>query len=378
MPNFAVVLSVTRGCSVRCVAIYLDVYPLKRPFGEQTQLVTTLAERANQRGIDLIVLTPKLTPDDLGYRYTADERSWTIQPVPEPDIVLRRSGAFRRAYERTAMADLASYSADGRLHTLPRSYSNKWNMHQMLQRHNKILPHLPRTTLAKSAEEIYQEVVRRQDVYVKPLTGARGRAVYHLVLQRNQLVAEWDGGQVEKKRRLQRRSFHQPEAFYAFWRQLRLKQVIVQDTVALPRTADGRAYDFRWLVQYTDKPIVVARVGRLGQPHAVTTNIHSGGEPVDAAVLLKKLRWNQRRIRAVLQQMDDLAIATAEALKNEYGPYAELGIDFALCTDGGVRLFEVNSTPGRRMLRQLDTELRQLSLDYLLEYAIKAAGFAFD
>jgi glutathione synthase/RimK-type ligase-like ATP-grasp enzyme len=358
-----------------CVGIYLNVCSSERPFGQQTAFVTDLAKRAANLGVDLVVLTPGFMHSGKGYRVHTSEGVWRQEETPMPDIVLRRSGAFTPRYEEAARTDFAAFANAGRLHTLPRTYSNKWNMHQLLRKHREVAPFLPRTSLARSATEVYQEAVHRGDVYVKPLTGAKGISVFHMYGDSRQLTAVWESMSGKGTgRKLNQRNFSSLSTFSRFWRGVQLKKCVVQDTVKLPLADDGRPFDFRWLVQYTDEAHIVARVGRMGHPHAVTTNLHTGGKPLDAVQLMARLKWQD--LEEVIRQMDALALNAAGALRREYGPYAELGIDLAVTSERDIRLFEVNPTPGRRMLRSMNGELRKLSLDYLLEYAIKAAGFS--
>ncbi len=81
-------------------------------------------------------------------------------------------------------------------------------------------------------------------------------------------------------------------------------------------------------------------------------------------------------IDEVIAAVDRVALAVAKRLQRLYGPFAEVGIDLALRKSGEVVVFEVNPTPGRRMLRSLPGNIREMSLHCLVEYAIRANGIS--
>jgi hypothetical protein len=76
-----------------------------------------------------------------------------------------------------------------------------------------------------------------------------------------------------------------------------------------------------------------------------------------------------------VKRLDAIAYAVYRRLQKSYGDFGEIGIDLAVRSDQSVILFEVNPTPGRRMLRSISKEAREMSLIRLLEYASFKAGF---
>ncbi|MCL6594309.1 MAG: YheC/YheD family protein [Alicyclobacillus sp.] len=353
----------------------------RSPFGQQTQLLIDLTRLGQRLGVEVGVLTPGYLQSRQGWIYT--EVGWELRRLPLPDVVLRRSGAFPGIAPGVVAADLRFFRQRRCLHTLPRKCGNKGYVSRWLQRESGLRPYVPMAQVAAGAAEVYDCVHALRDVYVKPLTGSRGAAVFRLIREGGGLRARWHGsprGPVLLP--LGHRKSYQPadssvqerwlrnlDEFARFFAHTGLQRCLVQATVPLPETADGHPFDLRWLVQFTDAPQVVARVARIGAPGAVTTNIHVGASAQPAEQALQEAGFAQPMTS---EQIDQVALTLAERLRAEHGPYAELGVDFAVTPSGQPMILEINPTPGRRMLKSLGTEVRERSLACLLEYAIKA------
>jgi hypothetical protein len=345
--------------------------------------------------MDVVVYVPGSLSSGKGYRFDERKNTFVVSHVPIPDVMYRRSGGFGKA-ERAATKELGKLQALGIVLTLPRVYCNKWYLYQLLKKDDGLRAYLPQTFVVRSAEEVYQKLMNRRDVYVKPLCGSKGASIYHIELASLHGRISWHEGE-KVVHTLSRRSegtrtsqfttasrcrktgvrefrFDSESAFCRFWRGTGLKRCIVQDAVPLPRTARGEPMDFRWLVQSTKRgPLIVARVARLGLPDGVTTNIHTGGRAMDAEEALRLVKFEQPE--EIVKRLDAIADAVYRRLQKSYGDFGEIGIDFAVRSDQSIVLFEVNPTPGRRMLRSISKEVRDMSLTRLLEYARFKAGF---
>jgi len=355
-----------------------------RPFGEQTKMFEDLTEIGYHRGVDVVVLCPGYRSSGQAWRFFRASKRWTLQRVPMPDVVLRRSGTFRAPIE-VVNADLKYFERQHRLHSLPRSCSNKWTFYQDMTGDPALRSYFPKTTVASSGREILQFLKGHPDIYVKPLNGAQGVSIYRIVQSGNRITVsrerrlapratERKSHLFNAETRIEDREFVNSGDFLQDWQHTKLRRVLVQETVKLPRTRDGRPFDFRWLIQYVKQVKVVARVARVGGPHSITTNIHTGGQAMPAEQVLESAGWE--RVSETIGKLDSAALAVADRLRLKHGPFAEVGIDLALYPNGDVAVFEANPTPGRRMLRSLPGNVRALSLRFLIEYAIRATGLS--
>lgn len=378
------------------VGLYVDIQENSvRRFGEQTQLFRELATLGEKMGVCVTIIGPPFHSTNVGWRlFPKKDRAsdgsrteWKRITIKKPDLVLRRSGGFINHKESIAIEDLRRFAKENKLHTLPRICSNKWNLYGFLKKIPEVLPHLPFTTVANEAKHVYEAVRTRKNVYIKPLSGSQGISIYNLRWNDGAILASWEERIVPRQTERLSTVFHPDtrirelklssiEAFSQFWKETGLRRCLVQDKVSLCRI-DEKPVDFRWLIQSSDHPVVVARVARVGKRGAITTNIHTGGQAVAFEDLIDQLPHTAmiKQDKDIGKKLDQLATVVMHRLASKYGPFVELGIDFAIDNHGKIFLFEVNPTPGRRMLKSLDSSVRELSLQEMIEYAIRATGF---
>ncbi|MFD1674628.1 YheC/YheD family protein [Alicyclobacillus fodiniaquatilis] len=367
------------------LGLYVDRLPSKdRPFGEQTHMFEELTTYGQAMGVHVVILSPGDVAQRRVMHFDSARKTWRNHERIFPDIVIRRSGSFAKLNAQKAQRELQQLQEKGRLYTLPRASSNKWTLYQVLSVETSLRPFLPRTTLCTSGRDLYRMVMARKDVYLKPPGGAQGISIYHVQQNGNRTKVQWEKRKVSRnterytnvfqpQTELKKALLSTQDEFVGFWRRTGMRRCIVQDTVQLPRLNDS-PFDFRWLVQASDNPEVIARVARIGQKNAITTNIHTGGQAKKAEDLIEQAVGKDKTTRYI-QQMDDIAMTVVRTLAKRYGAFAEVGIDLAISTSGDIYIFEINPTPGRRMLRMLSPDTRRLSLDSMLEYAIRATGY---
>ncbi len=363
------------------LGLYVNLEPNRaRPFGEQTRMCADLWRIGQGYGVEVVVLTPGYARQGRGFQYDRARDRWQRGEIGLPDVILRRSGSFRAA-PALVREDLALFVRRGVLHTLPRAVSNKWTFYRLLTGDRRLRPFAPWTQLAHNVRDVYEALRKAPDVYVKPLAGAQGISIYRVrrraaggdIQWEERIVpraAERRSKTIELSTRVRQAHFQDFPSFQSFWRRTGLENCLVQETIPLPHTRDERPFDFRWLVQYVDGPKIMARVARVGAIGSVTTNIHTGGQATPAEEALSSAGLPEPA--QILSRLDEVALAVAECLWERYGPYAEVGVDLGLRPDGTPVIFEVNPTPGRRMLRSLDRRVREMSLEALVEYAIRA------
>lgn len=341
------------------LTVYVDgPYAGSRKFGEQTQLFADLARLGRDRGVDVQVLTP----GDLsaGRAHVHTGTGWSLAACADLGVVLRRSGVFRRQ-PALAARELVALRRQGLLHTLPRESGHKWKVYTWLRQHERLKPHLPRTWLCARIEDVIALLSRQSDLYIKPLNGSQGQGIHH-VRRREGRIEIWPAAGGDP-------IFANTASELArVWPGTWLPSV-AQETIALARMGD-RPFDLRWLICDARHPRIIARVARVGRPHAVTTNIHTGSEPCTAQSALTDA-FGARAASDLVQQLDDVALEVARLAYERFGSYAEVGVDLAVDEEGAVYFIELNPTPGRKMLRRLDLGLHRLSLEALLEYAIQ-------
>lgn len=360
------------------LAVYVEHYGAKgRLFGEQTRMLEELTTLGEERNVDVCVWSPGSLTKQRAYRFDGRRQQWMVEAVDLPHVVLRRSGVFARGKFHLARTELDSFRKMKLLHTLPTEHSDKWALARMAANSSRLASFCPETACVQSPETAYALLAEWPQSYLKSRRGSQGKGVFRVSSQKNELFIEWHerfspsvferGKSVyaaETKTCFRR--IKTLEEFRVFWRQAGLRQAVVQRAVSLLRWND-RPIDFRWLVQKGRRTGVVARVARYGKPDGVTTNLHAGATAYPAESLLHRSMSETDAVHLV-NTMDSLGLEVFSAFWEKFGPYVEIGVDFAVTSTGDVFILEVNPTPGRRMLRALPGDVRRRSLLTWMDY----------
>ncbi|MFX4302172.1 YheC/YheD family protein [Alicyclobacillus tolerans] len=341
----------------------------KRPFGEQTQLVLDLIEIGRERDVEVYILYPGcVTAQTALYCERLRPALFKEVAMPNFSVVLRRSGFFHRSRFVLAKRELQKLREDQCLHTLLVEESDKWTLVHLLQQDKQTAQLLPETECVSSAREAWAALTHFSKAYLKPRRSAQGLGVFRCQWKNRQLFLTWDERTSTPSLRQVSFPGHQDLAYgkwLKFWSSYKFQDALVQEAIPLLEWRGGPV-DFRWLmIQSSAGPQVVARVARRGEGGQVTTNLHSGARAFPAEQVIRESFTKSER---VLEEIDKAALLVFEMFQKQSGPFAELGVDFALSNHGKLYVLEVNPTPGRRMLRALDKHTRQLSLVKLIEY----------
>ncbi|TCP52747.1 glutathione synthase/RimK-type ligase-like ATP-grasp enzyme [Tumebacillus sp. BK434] len=217
-------------------------------------------------------------------------------------------------------------------------------------------PHLPESSALHSADDVESWLQRHPSVFVKPVRGSKGRGVVRITRAADGRYAVAEG----KEQVLGTAAMRKMIA-----RRLGREKHLIQQGLPLVE-ADGSKIDLR-VVLYRDdskrwRP--VATVPRVGQSGQAVTNLAQGGRTESLAWLQEELRSQCLPVPA-REQIEQVAVLTAEALTPLRPSLAFLGIDIGLTTDGGLYALDINPRPGRQVLSMDD---RRNAYQYLIGY----------
>lgn len=272
------------------------------------------------------------------HQCSAGACGWVPAELPVPAVVYDRAfgpDSKSEAHEFRKLAQRAGI----RVINQPVKIA-KLQVFQALSRHPELRHHLPLTarltfsTLANAA-------VKGPDIYLKPNALSKAKGVYRL--KRDEagwalISRDESGNQVQPLGKrpwvaLAQAGLFEPSADYTLQEGLDLAAYL------------GNRFDFRSLVQKNGRGQwevtgVSARIAPVG---GAVTGPRVGGQVTSAERALADAfpdRWE-----AVLEDLKASSIRLAEAVEQELGTCAELGLDLAVTRDGSVKLIEVNGRP---------------------------------
>jgi len=245
---------------------------------------------------------------------------------------------------------------------------SKWEKTTVLVRNKRIRKHIPKTL--PMTEASLRSLLRKYGmVYVKPDTGTHGKGIFRVKLRkgrRKKFLLRW---------RLKRKPFRTYKRMYAFLlKKVKNRSYLVQRGVHLLKR-DGRAFDFRVVVQRNKNGRFVgsAIAGRLGKAGKIVSNGSQGADILPHIDLLKP-HFSKRHIDAKMKRLYRFGIRTAKQLRSEYKDLWEIGMDIGIDTDNRAWLLEVNTRPEYEPFKRLPTREMYDNLMHHWKYA-KRKGY---
>lgn len=101
-----------------------------------------------------------------------------------------------------------------------------------------------------------------------------------------------------------------------------------------------------------------------------TSNLHGGGRGKEAQSVLKPF-FGSKKSKRIIRECLTLSHLIANTTELDCGRMMKLGIDFGIDVHGRIWLIEVNSRPGRRILKEIsDLDNYRKANRLPLEYAL--------
>ncbi|MUT64453.1 YheC/YheD family protein [Paenibacillus sp. NEAU-GSW1] len=332
-----------------------------------------LSEAAARMQIDLFVFSPAefdhRTAQLNGYRFRSGK--WALEPCALPDIVYDRSFCRSNEEQADCRASLAALRRLKPYLSLNGSLPSKWIVYNTLLDDSIIAPALPPTRLIERPDELMPmlKAASSAGLFLKPSAGMQGKGVIHV--RRNPLADQWlVTGRTGSNRRFEHQfdSHERLERWTA--KAVGGAAYLSQPCLSL-RSRCGSPFDVRVLLQKNEhgRWTVSGAAARVGEPGSLTSNLHGGGKPANAASYLAN-EFGRRQAERLLSRMEQLSLYAAPKLEERFGRLAELGFDYGIEPDGRLWLLEVNSRPGRSAFRQIgDRQAERHSIEQPLRYA---------
>jgi glutathione synthase/RimK-type ligase-like ATP-grasp enzyme len=290
---------------------------------------------------------------------------WTRRLFGRPDVVIDRY----RYTPTTAFKQYVAFRKKSSFSYANNRLANKWRVHQVLWRDERMHRWLPETRLYDH-NNLQAMLARYPLLYLKPLNGTGGRGI--LRLERT-----GDGFRLlgrDSQRAKVTAVIRQMAPLLRWIDRWKREKLLVQqglDLELVPR----RTVDMRLLIQKdeTGQWSITGYGFRVGGERSATSNLHGGGKAIPAQTCLLP-RFGEHRVGRILQQCHELSFQTAETIESHFGRMIELGLDIGIDVDGRAWLIEVNPKPGREIFKELGAqELYKQAIHKPMKYAMHLA-----
>lgn len=343
--------------------VTIGVLARKTGRGEQATFAVrkqgSFFEALNDVAKTLSIRLQFFAPSDVSVRtrtvrgYSLSQGRYIPRTIPLPGVVYDRYFAGRLSRLPRYLRVRRAMEAQGVIfvNSLPAS---KLAVHNLLKQ-THLAPHLPETKPLTSTKSLLEFIDKHPMVYLKPISGARGWGILRVersgrstYTYRGHILGQPASGTVRGRRTLAN-----------LLRPLTSRTpYLMQQGIDLLQMERGLA-DVRTVVQKDGEGVwqVTGMAFRVGAPHSVTSNIHTGGtvRPVDEEL------WGR---------VTQLALQFAVELERQLGALGELGLDFGVDRSGRIWFIETNTRPGRYIFHLLgDLPTRRVALRRPLEYA---------
>jgi hypothetical protein len=272
-----------------------------------------------------------------GVYFDVVKKVWAEKDFPFPDVLYDRvKGAktlnitgdeIRRRFDNLGIKKINS-----------RHYFDKWELHQLLERNDKLRKHLPETIIYNSETDLANMLSRYDKIYIKGRTGCRGKQVMSVTRLPEKgyefriFLSKIISGRVNDIQSLKRvvKSF------------LSGKNIILQQAIDL-LSVDGCIVDFRGELQRNGSgeltiTAIPARIGKKNSP--IATN----GMSYPFEDFFKEvLNYTQDEIARLKNTMETLLLDIYRYMEQSYGPFGELGIDIGMDKEAKLWFFECNA-----------------------------------
>ncbi|MGR3763413.1 YheC/YheD family endospore coat-associated protein [Rossellomorea sp. NS-SX7] len=316
--------------------------------------------------IDLYLFSPQdICPHEetvAGYAFNKDSGNWEQETFDIPTFIYDRTYYDKSLQSRQAKAVVQWLKNQADIRFLGYGLPHKWHLYEKLK-DSPLSSYIPETFLLNDHYHLFNLLIKHKDIIIKPVDGAHGFAVYHLLLSNNELTVR-----TTKNQQIAEQSFSSKDTFLK-WAERMLEQFtfIAQQRV-INRTQLDTPFDYRILLN-KDKNgdwREFQRAVREGPIGGILTNISRGGS------YFSQEEWENRYPEAnwdfINAELNEILNELPQLLEDQFSPLFELGVDVLLARDGSLWILDINSKPGHKIVETLSIEmldsLHQSPLDY--------------
>lgn len=308
-----------------------------------------------------------------GTYFHPHEQRWKQKTFPFPDVLYDRGSGRQRKIPkyRYIRSFFNKHTPMKKINS--EHYFDKWELYQNLSKHGEMQPYLPETKLYKKVSD-FNAFTKDRKVYIKRCVSSNGRKVMRVVKlpKRGYEYSYYADRVVAGRVRKINDVVKEMNKFFHG------KKVILQKAIDLQKV-DQSIVDMRANVQRNGRGEleITAISARIGHKNSPVTSTRTGSTCYQFEEFYKDmLGMSAKEVQKLKKKIEQFLITAYTCIEKSYGTFGEIGIDFALDTDGKIWFIEANAKPAKDALYQAyDRETIRKAFQYPLEYAKYISGF---
>lgn len=307
-----------------------------------------------------------------GYYYDWNSKLWKRHVFPFPDVLYDRgSGKPNKRLPRQKFREwLATNTSCKKFNA--HHYFDKYDLYHKLSQFKELREHLPKTVLYTHPKAL-ASFSNKNEIYIKKCIGSNGRHIMKVKKhpQKGYVCSLFTKQVVKQKVNSLK------ELIKIIDRKYVRNYTLIQEGIKLP-SPNGRNIDMRATVQRDGKgelniTSIAVRVGERGSP---VTSTRTGSTCYRFEDFFTRTFNSPEKVKQLREKIDQFLITVYTCTEKSYGPFGEIGIDFALDQQGKLWLIECNAKPAKdAMCQSYDEETIGKAFLYPLEYSKYIAGF---
>ncbi|WP_233254346.1 YheC/YheD family protein [Salipaludibacillus keqinensis] len=270
--------------------------------------------------------------------FDPSDKTWKIAVFPYPDILYRRGGASRKFKDH--YKKFLKQCEERNTVILNPSPIENWQVYDYFTTKESLTSNLVETNLYEGKEDLFYMIKKYGSVNLMEAAGSNKKRVTRADANRGNRYTFYyfnpNKQKVESRNNLKLRELNR--AIMDFYKG---SEFMVQEGIDFLKL-NGRQVDLRAELQKTSDGTInisgiSARLSRDKSPITIQTDAF----PIDE--LFELLKISPAGKQSLMQQINEFLISVYKNTEEQYGEFAELGIDFALTKDLQIKFIKCKS-----------------------------------
>ncbi|WP_110933496.1 YheC/YheD family endospore coat-associated protein [Paenibacillus bouchesdurhonensis] len=301
-----------------------------------------------------------------GYHYDPDDKIWSKQWFPLPDVIYNRIPQREDERKRNVRQKIKEIIQHKTIHIYNPYFFNKRKLFEWLKKNRSTRALVPDTKRLLGPRSLASMLKTYERLYLKPESGKAGKGIMLLQYEAEHIKPYRLTIQGQRYRHIVYRTAKLASLWNRIKAEMKDTPYIMQEGIQLTPYKE-RNFDLRVLVQKTGKGVwMVTGVGaRLAGLKRITTHVPQGGS-IESPEKLLTPSFGNEMTTVILHRLKSNAVLIAKQIEKASGHLlGEMSMDLGIDTEGNMWFFEANSKP----MKFDEPQIRKKSLERIFQYS---------